>query len=393
MNLCEKKVLLILTDINMGGVTTAAVNFCKGLVERGNLVDVLIMSNRNNCDKSCFGEGINFLNLSGKDRLWDLNLSVAKSERNVIKKASLYILGAFKKLINKDSRWIRFLFGTKKRFCGYDIAIAYRQCAPCYHFALNCVEADKKVAFVHGDINYMGDISTWQKYMSDFNVVAYVSDAVKAGFIERYPELAKNAVTIYNVFDVEGIRSKAQVPCDVEFQNQKFNIVTVSRIENTMKGTNRIPYVCEKLKKMFGNTFRWYVVGDGPGLDECQRLSSELSVSDCLAFLGARQNPYNILAKSDICVLPTLSEAFPMIVGESLILSVPIVTSRYPAATEIIEEGINGLIAEQSIDSLFDRVSLLMKDKTLYDKIKRECMSFTYNNDRSYNKLTEAFNR
>ena len=39
----DKRCLVLLTDMTLGGVTTSAVNFCNGLVERGARVDILLM--------------------------------------------------------------------------------------------------------------------------------------------------------------------------------------------------------------------------------------------------------------------------------------------------------------------------------------------------------------
>ena len=61
------------------------------------------------------------------------------------------------------------------------------------------------MAFVHGDLSFMGDISMWQPYLREFDKVAYVSDGVKHGFIKAFPELAENAVTLYNFFNEEEI--------------------------------------------------------------------------------------------------------------------------------------------------------------------------------------------
>ena len=40
----NKKYLMILTDLKMGGVTTSAVNFCNVLSEHGAQVEILLMS-------------------------------------------------------------------------------------------------------------------------------------------------------------------------------------------------------------------------------------------------------------------------------------------------------------------------------------------------------------
>lgn len=390
MSVTNIKYLVVLTDLNMGGVTTAAVNLCNGLIQEGNTVDVLVMSDRQTLEEGRFAESIRVLHLSGKDRLWNLGVPLIRRERNVFKKTGLAILGLFKKCINRKSRWIRILFGRKIRFSGYDIAIAFRPCAPCYHFVLRCIEAPKKMGFVHGDIAFMGDVSTWKKYMPEFDAVAFVSNAVRDRFVERFPNLPFNAVTVYNLFDVEEIRRKAQMDIGLIMDSQKINLVTVTRISNADKGTDRIPILCRMLKDRYVGKFNWLVIGDGPDYNQCVEAVHQLDVADHLQFIGKLDNPYPYIAGADLFVFPTRTEAFPMAVGETMILHTPIVTSRYPAAQEILEDGITGIITEQSLDSIFEALDRLLCNPDELNRLKENCAVFEYDNGRSYNQLTEA---
>lgn len=389
----DKKCLLLLTDLNMGGVTTAAVNFANGLYERGAQVDVLVMDKASEGTAVGFAEGIRTLPMPKEIRLWNLTAKTVQAEKNPVKKAGYMCLGAVKKLINKKWHWHELIFRKKKYFSGYDVVIAFRQCSPCYGFALNNVEAEKKVAFVHGDLAFMGDISTWQPLMPAFDAVAYVSDGVKKGFVAQYPELEKNAITVYNTFLTEEILQKAQMPCEVDFAADRLNLITISRVENAVKGTGRIAPICQKLKDKYGDRFHWYVVGGGPDLAACKKQAEELGVTDHLTYLGAQKNPFRFMSRADICVFPTFTEAFPMVVGESLIVGIPVVATQYPAVTEIIVDGENGLIAEQSIESIFEKLTKLFDDRDLLLKIKQNCERYQYDNDRSYAQFCNAIEK
>lgn len=386
----NKRCLMILTDVNMGGVTTAAVNFCNGLHSRGAQVDVLVFSDCPDAGQRGFAEGIRILSLRGAARLWNLGPKMVRAARNPFKKAGYLLLGGVKRIANRKNRWNAMVFRDKKLFTGYDAVMAYRQCPACYYFALHNVEAAKKVAFVHGELAFMGDISTWQPFMKEFDAVAYVSDGVKKGFIQQYPELAANAVTVYNTFLIEEILRKAQLPCPVTFDGERLKLVTVSRIENTMKGTGRIAPLCRMLKDRYPERFRWYVVGDGPDLESCRADAAALDVTDHLIFLGSSPNPFHYLAQADMCVFPTFTEAFPMVVGESLIVGVPIIATRYPAVEEIVVNGENGLVAEQSVESLFEQISSLFEDPAKLASLKKACAAYEYDNDRSYRQFLDA---
>ena len=386
----DKRCLVLLTDMTLGGVTTSAVNFCNGLVERGARVDILLMDVDSDTANRGFSDEIRILRLRGLARAWNLSSKRIRATRNPFKKLGLLALGLVKKIANKKKMWTGMVFGKKKWFTDYDVVVAYRQCYPTFHIALHNVDAPKKVAFIHGDLAFMGDVDTWQPWLKEFDAVAYVSDAVKEGFIRQYPELEKNAVTVYNTFLIDEILRKSQLPCDIVFDRERVNLVTVSRIEHDVKGTGRIAPVCRLLKEKYHGRFHWYVVGDGPDMAACKKQAEELEVTDCLTFLGAKNNPFHYLAQADMCVFPTFTEAFPMVVGESLILGVPVVTTRYPAAGEIIVDGQNGLIVEQSVESIYESVSRLLDDPDLFAELKRNCVAFEYDNDRSYRQFADA---
>lgn len=384
------KFLVVLTDLAMGGITTAATNMCNKLHDAGHEVDLLVMRDDRTDAGQNFRDGIGRVELKGVYRLWQLDPQTLRKEKNPVRWAVFAVLGTIKKIINRKSGWIRLVFGKRTIFSGYDCAIAYRQCAPCYHMVTRCVDAKKKIGFVHGDLYFMGDISSWQRYMHEFDAVAYVSDGVKDGFVRAYPQLQENCCTVYNMFDSQSIKERAEQDCNPEWPENTVKIVTVSRLENVTKAIHRIPVVCDRLKKQYGECFVWYVIGNGPSYEYCAQKVKELGLEKQLYFLGQRENPYSYMKQADICVLPSFTEAFPMTVCESLILGVPVVVARYPAAQEQICDGYNGIVAEQSEDSIAEKIGLLLEQPQLLEQMKKNLAHYQYDNDRSLCQLMEV---
>ena len=254
------KILIAVPDTAVGGVTASAVNFSNELASRGNKVYFLDMSGENAC-RDRLNTAVELLSLGGKSRLWNIGVSSLKKARGA-EKLGLLTLGLIKKLTIRSGLWFRIVFSKFNESESYDVAVAFRQCAPCYSFVLNKVAARKKIGFVHGELAYMGNISSWKKYMTRFDKIAYVSNAVREQFVAAYPELKDNACTIYNMFDVARIKALAEEPCDIVFDKSKVNIVTVARITK-QKQIDWILNVCNKLKENCPVSFHWYIVGDG----------------------------------------------------------------------------------------------------------------------------------
>ena len=118
------------------------------------------------------------------------------------------------------------------------------------------------------------------------------------------------------------------------------------------------------------------MVGDGPCLEECRRVTEKEGISGVLRFVGEKQNPYPFVAHADFTVLPSRTEAFPMAVVESLILGVPGVVSRYPAAEEQLAGEEYGRIAGQSADSIFETVCEWM-ELSFIEKLRKKGEKFS----------------
>ena len=383
------KIFISISDTCVGGITTAAVNLANELVSRGHEVFFLDMSGEISCADR-LKDDVKLTALKGKSRLWNIDGKSVKCARG-LKKLGILALGVIKKITIRSGLWYRLIFEKFKEYGEFDVAVAFRQCAPCYSFVLNKVNAKKKIGFVHGELAYMGDISSWKKYMPSFDKIAYVSNAVREQFVTAYPELEKNACTVYNTFDVELIKKLAEDECDLVFDESKFNIVTVARIENSFKQTHWIVEICKRLKNKTDKPFHWYVVGDGPDFDETVALSKEHGTDDVLTFVGNKSNPYTYIKQSDFTVLTSKSEAYPMVVMESFILKKPMVVARFGSITEMMDEGKHGYIAEQSVESVADLVLRMLKDENgMYTECVKFFDNYIYTNDIAYEQFLGA---
>ncbi|MBQ9861543.1 MAG: glycosyltransferase [Clostridia bacterium] len=383
------KVLLVVPDTDMGGVTTAAVNLTNELSRRGNDVYFLDMSNAVRC-RERFDEKIRILSLDSRSSFWNIS-KASTANRQGMKRIGLLLLGAVKKLTVKSGLWYHLVFSKFKECGEFDVAIAFRQGLPCYTFVLNKVSAKKKIGFVHGELELMGYKLAWEKCMPHFDKVAYVSDAVKTQFISAFPHLRSNACTVYNMFDIEKLREDAKREPSFVMDDACVNIVTVSRIYNYFKMTQRIVEICERLKNQTKKPFHWYVVGDGPDFEDTVALARERGVEDVLTYVGAQSNPHTIVSRSDFTVLTSRSEAYPMVVIESFILEKPIVVAKFGSAFEMIQQEQNGLVAEQSVDSLTACVLDMIEDR---NGVRSCCVDYlqqhVISNDRAYAQFIDA---
>ena len=119
-------------------------------------------------------------------------------------------------------------------------------------------------------------------------------------------------------------------------------------------------------------TARLVLVGDGVERQRLELLVRERGLGDCVTFVGRVYNDVvpHYLAASDVFVLPSLSEGFPVTILEAMAAGAPIVASRVRGLPEIVEEGQNGFLVEPgSPEQLADRILLLLGDDDLRARI------------------------
>ena len=118
------------------------------------------------------------------------------------------------------------------------------------------------------------------------------------------------------------------------------------------------------------------IVGDGPDLNINITLAKEKRVKEFIEFTGNKRNPYPYIANADLFVLTSDYEGYPMVVGESLILKTPVITTNYIASKEQIQNNYNGLIVGISVNELFNTIYKLITNSYKINILKNNlCIS------------------
>ena len=89
---------------------------------------------------------------------------------------------------------------------------------------------------------------------------------------------------------------------------------------------------------------RLVMVGDGPERPRAQERAEDLGVSEDVLFLGKHSAVEELLACSDLFLLPSESESFGLAALEAMGCGVPVVASRVGGIPEVVEDGRSGVL-------------------------------------------------
>lgn len=126
-------------------------------------------------------------------------------------------------------------------------------------------------------------------------------------------------------------------------------------------------YIMEKLVKK--HNVRLLMVGDGPDRSKMEQLCREKGLCDKIIFLGKMENVENVLASSDIFVLPSEEESFGLALLEAMACGVPCVSTNAGGLTEVNVHGETGYTVDVAdIKAFVEHLDILISDKALRKK-------------------------
>ncbi len=83
-----------------------------------------------------------------------------------------------------------------------------------------------------------------------------------------------------------------------------------------------------------------------------QQIARDYGVEGKVIFVGQSKEVWQYYAASDALVLPTFNEAFGLVVLEAMSSGLPVLVSSLAGASELVNDGVNGLIINDPSDAL-----------------------------------------
>ena len=245
----------------------------------------------------------------------------------------------------------------------YDCVIGFRP-GICADLAGYSVKAKRRITWWHHGEFYVDRVA-YGAMCSRMDAVAVVSRACREMLQDHLPELADKLICVPNMLDASAILQKVE---HTPYAKNDLCIVSVGRFATEKHFENIVP--AAKALQAMNLAFMWHIVGDGSERARVEMLITENGLKDYVILEGSKTNPYPYMKYADLFVHPSYIESQGLTVLEAMALGVPCVVTKSRGPCEFIEDGINGLLTEQSPESLAEKVLSILTDKTLYQSIK-----------------------
>lgn len=191
-------------------------------------------------------------------------------------------------------------------------------------------------------------------------------------------DLDEKLMVAYNgVFDYR--------PKPVKKPEGKFIYGATSRLL-AQKGLFELVEAYNRISKVGNNTELW-LIGDGADRARLEKLSKK---NKSIKFIGYVDNPLDYAVNFDVYLQPTYTEGFSLSLLEATMLGLPIITTSVGGNTEIIENGVNGLLIDpKNTEQLFKAMKRMLEDEKLRTRLSRSARK-TYLEGFEFGKLVET---
>ena len=112
------------------------------------------------------------------------------------------------------------------------------------------------------------------------------------------------------------------------------------------------------------------LAGEGEQLGYLRNLANELGISECISFLGVRNDLPDLFSAADSVLMPSLNEGFPRTAIEAMAAGKPVIATRVGGTPEAIVEGETGiLVPSADIDAMASALVKLVGDRGLQSRL------------------------
>ena len=117
------------------------------------------------------------------------------------------------------------------------------------------------------------------------------------------------------------------------------------------------------------NHVEYVICGRGAYESDLKKLAKELRVSDQVHFLGYRSDVSEICNCADLFVFMSYQEGLPVALMEAMASGLPVICSNIRGNTDLIDDGVTGLISNNTPEKVAEAINKMRNDTALCDRL------------------------
>ena len=233
----------------------------------------------------------------------------------------------------------------------------------------------KKIGWFHSEINVVKLqplVPKILEHFPQFDEIIYCSEKIKTIMHEHYPNLNyPSESVIINAIPIEEIKKKSEEKIP-EF-DKKPTFVSVGRL-HTRKGYHKL---MDAHKQLLDEGFEHSVIiiGDGEELPNLLAQQKKLGVEETFIFAGNKMNPYPYIKNADFFIMPSESEAWPLVLAEALILQKPTIATDTGDVASMIENKKTGYLINYNTEEIYASMKEFLTNKNLISEIRKNLLT------------------
>ncbi|MBQ7918154.1 MAG: glycosyltransferase [Clostridia bacterium] len=374
------KILLVAANLKMGGSIVSLINLIHELKKYNTEITLLTLKKDGEFLKTL--DGINIIEADKSMHVFGVSQGDSKQFGKIFHLKRTLTAIIVKTFGNK---WIlkQCLKKQKHITDKYDVAIAYTPSVfktmgcGCPEFVLSKVNAEKKLVFIHNDFS---KVNLNNKYslniLSQFDKIVLVSKNCADGMKKLVPELASKIDYMYCLCDSNSVIQKSKL-FDAKYDKSKINIVTVARLHEE-KGIKRVLPILKSFVENGINNFCWHIIGDGLERDNIKQYIDSNSLQNVVKLYGTQVNPYPYIKDADLFLLPSYHESFGIVLIESFILGVTVLSTKTISSKEVVQN--YGFVCDNNDESISINLKQLLENPSLIKEKQKLLRNYKYDN-------------
>ena len=233
------------------------------------------------------------------------------------------------------------------------------------------------ITTLHGtDITLVGKDKTYSPVvtfsMNESTAVTAVSKNLRDETYSNF-KMEKEIEVIYNFVDAKRFNKIPVTPFKQVIAPNNERILVHASNFRKVKRVEDVVYIFEKVNKVIPSKLLF--VGDGPERSFIEGLCRKTCAHTDIRFLGRQEQMEEILAISDLFILPSEYESFGLVALEAMAAGVPVISTNVGGLPEININGVTGFVSNVGdVEDMSKNIIRIFSDEKGFEEMKKNAL-------------------